>query len=614
MPLFALLLAADASSSPFESLRKGEALLAAHEEKELVRFIKSIGSNKNTWDISIYLIIKNQIAIARSDAAKETYESEKIKFDKTEIFQTRLINSYCLLYLGQHDKAEQLADELGRSGKGTERARAGEVMADVRFEKKEWQDAVEWIGKSLSLIVTDYPNDEDTAYREYLIKKQRRYQEVLDLNLHGLGFYLYKTAQTERIENGSPQKAKQIFDKLILLAKENKGNPITSVTGIDDPNLYKQPIPSAYEEAAYFYTAISSQEMGKRAESTSMLMALRARDKFGPYCGEALRILGDNALAIDKDPKGAQIFYKDCVGWFIAFQTAPIDKAKFIPPDQSREITKGANAMKSTKGWNDIQWFKQEPRQIYNSLTCTWYNDYQLLKYKYKLSFVQFLLGKTDDAVETLKETLKYDSLDAQLTASATPSNYLRLRDEYKAGRMYANQEETALFKNSPINVDFFLAELALETEQWDEARKSYGNLLDLPRLSKNQIAYLTYAIAVIETFQGNNKEALQKLALFDKELAETISWPRAQILKSDLIPNGVDRFKLLSQISLKYANTDAGLNALQRLGMNQLAFRDLNAAEKTFQQLKTKSKPDSHFYQTAEAFLAAIIFERKQP
>ena len=69
---------------------------------------------------------------------------------------------------------------------------------------------------------------------------------------------------------------------------------------------------------------------------------------------------------------------------------------------------------------------------------------------------------------------------------------------------MYANVEETALFKNGPFMVDFFLAELPMETEQWDEAKEAYTHMLELPKLSKNQLAYVTYAIAVVQTFQGN--------------------------------------------------------------------------------------------------------------
>ena len=392
MPLFALLSAADGNVSTFESLRKGEALLASHQDKEFLHFVKLLGSDRNSWDVSILLIIKEQTSNGNVDAAKATYNSAKGKIARIGTFQSKLINAYCLLSLGNIDLAEQSADELGRSAHGTDRARAGEVIADCKYGKKEWHEAVDWIGKSLAFINSDYPTAEDKAYRDYLTKKQQRYISVDDLNLHGLGFYLYRSAQNERIENNAPQKAKPIFDKLIALANSNRANPNTAITGPDDPNLYKQPIPPAYEEAAYFYTAISSLEMGKRAECTNLLLAMMKQDKFGPYCGEAMRILCDNALAIDKNAAAAQSHYEDSVGWFIAFKAAPTVIAKFIPPEHSKEITKGADAMRTNKGWNDVQWFKQEPRQIYNSMTSTWYNDYQLLKCKYKLSFVQFLL------------------------------------------------------------------------------------------------------------------------------------------------------------------------------------------------------------------------------
>lgn len=153
-----------------------------------------------------------------------------------------------------------------------------------------------------------------------------------------------------------------------------------------------------------------------------------------------------------------------------------------------------------------------------------------------------------------------------------------------------------------------------METEQWTEAQRQYSELLALnPSQSKNCKSYLAYAIAVTQVFLYKNVEANKTLGFFDKEYLDTISWPRAKILQSDQIANGPDRFTILETIFKKYSDSEAGWIALQRLGMNQMGFRDLDSAQKTFELLKLKTPPASQYNEAAAKFLAAIDFERNE-
>ena len=52
------------------------------------------------------------------------------------------------------------------------------------------------------------------------------------------------------------------------------------------------------------------------------------------------------------------------------------------------------------------------------------------------------------------------------------------------------------------------------------------------------------------------------------------------KILQSDQIANGPDRFTILETIFKKYPDSEAGWIALQRLGMNQMEFRDLDSSK----------------------------------
>ncbi|MBA3709995.1 MAG: hypothetical protein H0W83_14385 [Planctomycetes bacterium] len=316
-----------------------------------------------------------------------------------------------------------------------------------------------------------------------------------------------------------------------------------------------------------------------------------------PYRGEAFRLLGDVALEDRGDITTAKSCYTQAITVLAQANVHARVMDRFQVPDVSRERTKPPQAMREHDGWGNLVWFQPEPGQVINADTCDWYADYQTLLAQTKRSMCFFLAGKTEAAIKDLDAMLRLDPDDKELTDRNMPSNYLRLRDDYRSGRLYATANELAHFTSRAL-VKVVEAEVFFETEQWDLAVAAYNRIAADERLSLSvgARAYLDYARGCALDFAGKTTEAMPFTAGFSgakSEFSGTSTYWRALFLIGNL--DKKQEVDLLTHGACNCPDPSLRLDFLLRLG--QLAFCHDQDAEATryFTALRSAAKLDEY-------------------
>jgi tetratricopeptide (TPR) repeat protein len=436
------------------------------------------------------------------------------------------------------------------------------------------------------------------ALRSELDTVARRCANNEALIVHGPGFVLFKKARERQLRqdwNGAIQG----FD--VLLAR--------SLEPAKEEGPWSELIEPIYTQAARFYRMECISHLGNARAFEEAFLEYTNEAADTPYTGEAYLIAGrqygqegDNKL-----PKAIQT-YTNGIRWAERYAAAPVAERFDVPP-QSEEATAAAADMRSTDNWGNVRWSKIGPTAIVHRGTCPWYMKNLLIRLYVERALCHFAAGMTDEAMADLDSMIALDDADAELVHKGLPSNYRRLRDGFKTGRMMASKEEMAHFKGK-ARLPFLYAEMYFETEQWDRALAAYRELkrAHWNRLSREGKAYLTFVTALAQGATGDRKARNEQLTVFTKKNSpyeRTPTWHRALIVCSD-----IDRAKgvpALRQAIPKISNKAYKAACLLKLAQHEYVTDDTEAAVLTLQAVIEIAPSESWEAKVAQGFINKI-------
>lgn len=596
-----------------DDVRRGEGLAKADPKAnaaEVKRILADLG--KNQADGRFYaglLQVRLLMLDGKADKAKAGLSSVLPKGGVDALaVDERLAYADTLRVIGASADAMAIANRIGEAESGTARVRAAELMGDISADHQRWPEAIDWLKSAIANLdamasSSSSSGDVDKAYRAKLAAKLAKLRDAMDLATHGLGFMLYQTANAQRFGRRFGE-ALATYDRLLELHAKNKGKPVIPVSGMDDPRVNDLPIHDLYAAASKVYRAYALIGLTQYKEATQSLMPV-AQDARHPYRGEAMRLLGDIALEDSGDVVAAEASYTAAMKALADDGEMARSMDRFHVPGVSVERTKPPEEMRSVRGWGNLVWFKPEPDQVINAETCTWYVGFQTMQAQVKRSFCRFMRRDLTGAQEDIEAIKQYDQADAAMTASGSPSNYLRLRDGYRSGGLYATDAE--MQGMSPkIRPFLMLADLSIEVEEYTEAsllhdriQKRFGD-----RLSDNEKAYIRSTTMAMRALQGDFKGLEQECDAFLATHGKTPSAPRVWMLKAARTKQ-VGKAAVYQKIADLYPGTETQLDALMSKGMilSEGSDADRAAAKAAFEQV-VKLAPKTAWQTGAESFL----------
>lgn len=554
---------------------KGEIAAAVQIAQKL-----SQSNKQEDRDLAIFLAGKIMVAKGSPKDAASTvraYFTEKRLSDSSPVVKVEFAK--WLIADNNATDAIILCNEVGKnSDNQLLQANVAEALALAHIHENRYDEAKKWMQKAIEYAISDQG---DYKTNEPYIAKLRgdvgALKDQEDLAVHGYGFYLYRMGNEKR-QNSEYAKALVYYDALIGLNKTKESNKALIPSGMDLASIDKT-VCQIYVAAARLYRAECLIKSGKVDEaSQSIDDALQERAT--PFRGELLRLQADIALKSRGDIKLAAKTYSESIEWLT---NIPVSLEIYAVPDKSKIRTAPADKMRFTEGWGNIEWFRPEPQQVYNADTCKWYVGFQLMQAKISRSLCYFLSGDKVRSVTDLSVISEYDEIDDGNTKNGQISNYLRLKDGYECGRLYATQEELTQFKGVDL-ARVACAEILIETEQWKRAGIEYDQLLQGKGHSwtADQLAYLIFARASIMTYSGDTAGATKLLSDFELKYATTKTAPRVLLLLSSMeaYPQCI---KKLEKIASQYPRSQFVCEAIFTIGQYQYVNQAKLDAEITF-------------------------------
>ncbi|MBA3707644.1 MAG: hypothetical protein H0W83_02345 [Planctomycetes bacterium] len=594
---FTLLLTFGATAMPAAELpadyRQGEEAILQGDIGTAGRIALRLRSGTDPDKMALGLVLAAEIAFKRGGPAAALLTLRPLE-DQAERLgaldaNVQLAVAKARAQAGDWAHALEICNSVGAAHTGMTRAHAAVAAADILSAMQQWDQALERLRLASAATWQADISHVEGDYSWEIEQKRRRIQGVLDINTHGAGFYWFVLAQRARLEAKDYSKARDAYGHLLDCAARNRDHITIVITSPDDPRIEQLPVAPVYEEAARFYHAACQMALANIADGSKELQAITAGTQSNHYYGESYRLLGDAALEFSGDALGAERCYTAAIAWFDDIRQHPLRGAAPQVPAQSQDATRPAATMRAKTDWGNTDWFQASPEQVYNSDTCPWYLSYQIMLAQTRRALCHFLNGKTQSAVNDLEIITATDPLDADLTAKCMPSNYRRLHDDFQQKRLYATVPELSQFSGKSL-VAVALADFAFEMENWGDARTGYDRLLGAAtKLPTGARAYLTYALAECDVFQGKRDEAKQRLAPFHAEFLGSPSWPRAIILEASLDPSS-NRYTLLESVIAKYPNSEYSREALLKIGQNHFVCGENQLALQIFKRLQSEA------------------------
>ncbi|MDA3962694.1 MAG: hypothetical protein PF961_18060 [Planctomycetota bacterium] len=527
----------------------------------------------------------------------------------------RLELARCQAAVGDVAGALARFDAIGSAAGGLVQVRAAAGTAGVYREQRRYQDALRWIDFALRCLDHHDRYHESTGLRDELRRERDELRRLRDLLEHGPGFVRYRAARVAWLE-GRHAEALERWDGLLAAALENAGNEDLRARFLADPQadealLEQLPIPKVYQEAARCYRLHALVALGQQREALGDLRRFVAADPGGLYRCEARRLHGDIVFEHQADARAAAQLYDQALEAIATARATDAALERFAVPEGSRSQTAPPARMRAVEGWGNLRWSKGDPAAVINRQTSPWYLDREELLVVTRRALCRFVLGDREGAVADLDRMLALDPADRALTERNLPSNYLRLRDGFRLGKLFATQEELALFAG-PALIALVHAELAFETERWPEAVDAYRRVQERfgSRLSEDARAYLAFARACALLHQGRRDEARPLLQNFDgpkARWADTPTWPRGMIVLGDYIPRLDERITHLEGMLPHLGQSRHRSEVVLKIGQLAYVSRDYRKAVRAFSALRDASSEDSVMRRSATTYLDLI-------
>jgi len=495
-------------------------------------------------------------------------------------------------------------------------------------------EETEVIGEQLGWKQQTTRRRERTVVRRRLTRKKREIRRLLDILDHGLGFWLYKRARNAQL-NGHAKKAVARWTKLIERARTQKDNTKEEVIQEGErvrlEQLKKLPVSPIYREAARVYREQCRIRQGKYKKALAGLQQFveKASGDYRLYEGEALRTMGDVALEHLYRPNKAIEYYTRAVEWFENVRDHDREVASYTVPDKARGVTRPPKKFRTSKGLGRGVWTDPDPGDVLNRKRSGWYIPYNRMMAKTHRSLCYFVLSfyskkesYREKALEDIQVIKEVDPVARELTRQNRASNYLRLRDGYRLGKLFSTKPEQRAFKGDRrLFTALMIADMHYEMEQWGKALTAYRRLInrfaggDRGSLPQDQQAYLTYVIGNCHAMQGREDKGQKMLETFLDRYQNTPTWPRVMLTLDNYYAFSSKKYKVLKMVYNRMPDTKYGERALMTLGQWRYTREDYEKAKKYFRKLEEEAERENNAV-TARTYLKHIkhIQEKTSP
>jgi tetratricopeptide (TPR) repeat protein len=488
-----------------------------------------------------------------------------------------------LTAFGKYEAALRGFDSIGRTLQGLPQILAAEAGGDVHSGLSRYSQALDFY--NFALKASSYVKGNETYYKEIateldfvagrIRRKIEQINKILEEERYGAGFVAYRDARraefsekdcagaaikyhglqgafpgTVYAEVGQAYEIGCLLDlsapEMAEIIKRRIAAQKIRVQEIRDtirkygelaPRKMKQEWQENLKDQTLLLSSLEALPRGAAAESQALRLfdEFRKSNEYGVYRGEVMLRIADHYLEARDDIVNARKWYCAAAKWFDAVKTVDAALDRFQVPDKARAVSAPPPQERQVDGWANVSTVNPGIEHIFNRQTCPWYWSYMRKKVALKLGLVEFMDGHYKEAEASWKMLRDIDPYFASEESKGWGSVVVRLiwNIKYNNGCLYATPEEMKCFTSPRMKLAVYLADLAYENEEHAKAETLYKEILSgrKGKLTCNQEAYITYALANCCAYQWKDSEADRLLSKFDNEFKRTPSTPRAWLM-----------------------------------------------------------------------------------
>jgi tetratricopeptide (TPR) repeat protein len=255
------------------------------------------------------------------------------------------------------------------------------------------------------------------------------------------------------------------------------------------------------------------QEAEKRAEN------FLNKNKYGLYRGEVLLDIGTAHLVSFFDTENGEKWLTRAAEWFDNVQQFDKDLKDFELPESVRKVSQPPKNERFTDRWNNVKMSKPKPGDFFNRRTCLWYWNSKRKEVIIYLGLIAYAKNDFEKAKEVWLELYNLDSFfkNAEMSDAGSSPQRLLWNIEKNRGSLFATSNEMAVFVDPRLRLAVLLADICLETINFQEAERRFQWILEnkLLSLNRDQKAYCLFALSVAYIGQFKTEKGIAILEQF---------------------------------------------------------------------------------------------------
>ncbi|MGH8192402.1 MAG: hypothetical protein ACREP2_13280 [Rhodanobacteraceae bacterium] len=370
---------------------------------------------------------------------------------------------------------------------------AGETGGDIMLNSQAYSQAVEFyqIGLQSAAAIHTYLGAKETAADQAidarLKAKLATAQRPLDIEKYGLGWVLYREAETARLHDEDYAHALFLYNNLAqkfpksVFSAAATCYSIKCLLALSDPSFAKQ-LPETiktletqldhdqrdYKLLAYSRVpqkelaelAAANKELQERIASlkaaptgAAALQAAQAQAQqfiaaspYGLYRGEVKVDLAQYAFQQQLDQQASARLYNDAWQWLETVEKQKLDLSPFDVPEKAKEVSAPPAIQAQKDFWGNENNAHLQIGALANRRTSSWYLNSLRDRCVLAIGFLQFAQGHMDEAKKWYAKALLYDQRTADLAKDGEYNDYSRLCAAADQGYFFAHPAELKLY------------------------------------------------------------------------------------------------------------------------------------------------------------------------
>jgi tetratricopeptide (TPR) repeat protein len=340
-------------------------------------------------------------------------------------------------------------------------------------------------------------------------------KELADIEEFGLDFVLYRKAQ--RYRRADHPRALDFVSIGRAFGLDPEGAAIPDVDYEAARKWYGEIIKvfpdGVYTEASKLFTAACLVHLNEPKQAIREWMAFYLENPDGLYRGEALKLIGDTYLTSLWDKRNAKEAYVRAIKWIESVSERTRILETYVVPEKSVEVSRPPKTPpRKFNKFGNIERESLGSGVLFNRLTASWYLQELRVQLEWRLGFLEYLEGNTDQATRHFDLALEDDVMLQRAQSKKFFNSHGRMMQVLNQTAMVETEEEMRGIKGDR-KLAMEWADLMFMLGNYEDAQSLYRRIQSAAKVKDDGTSAVRAGVAEAYLIDAMNIREFRKEA-----------------------------------------------------------------------------------------------------